>query len=60
MRQLLAGQAQAAQNASAEQTLSNKVAILVAELAKDQTKVACIDKMYVKSGCTTAKDGTMV
>ncbi len=58
---MLAGQLQAQQNAAAEQTLQNKVNLLIAELANTNlSRSEAIDKVYVKSGCVTAKDGSMV
>lgn len=60
-RELLAGQMQAQQNASAEQTLTNKVQLMLEELTNENlTRTEIIDKTYVKGGCTPSKDGTMV
>ena len=60
-RQLLAGLLQAQQLAVAPQTLANKVRLIVAELNKGlDLKSEVADRVYTKSGCTVANDGTRV
>jgi hypothetical protein len=57
----LAGQLQAQQNAAQEQTLSNKVQLLLEEIhAEGSSRTECLDKVYIKGGCVPSKDGTMV
>jgi hypothetical protein len=58
---LLARQLQAQQNAAQEQTLANKVQLLLEEIrAESGSRTECIDKVYIKGGCTASKDGSMV
>ena len=58
--QMIAGLQQSAQNASAQQSLSNKVRILSRELSMANTRMEAIDRTYIKTGCTIGNDGTKV
>ena len=52
---------QAQQNAAQEQTLTNKVELLLQELSRPGiSKTEALDRTYRKAGCVASKDGSMV
>ena len=59
---MVAGLMQAQQNATAQQTLANKVRIMILEIDRsvDKNKGDIINNTYTKSGCTLSVDGSRV
>ena len=59
---MVAGLMQAQQNETAQQTLANKVRIMILEIDRsvDKNKGDIINNTYNKSGCTLSVDGSRV
>ena len=59
---MVTGLMQAQQNATAQQTLANKVRIMILEIDRsvDKNKGHIINNTYTKSGCTLSVDGSQV
>jgi len=59
--EMIAGLSQAQQQATRQQTMANKLRIMVQELANsDVTRGEILDRVYTKCGCVQSLDGTRV